>query len=165
MHLTWQLINITITALILFFGVKFIFNFNKHKLKTISYTAITLVLLLISNFIKKENNEKVVLDIAEKAQIEASTDNKSLSLIHAKLFDLNADITFVAASNNVIPREVISKLTGFSYGFDWDLQTASVIQNEDKTYTYSIAGNLDWNLFGLSFYTQVKEFSGTLIIE
>ncbi|MEM6719883.1 MAG: hypothetical protein AAF611_11230 [Bacteroidota bacterium] len=165
MYLIWQLINILITLLILFLGVKFIINFKKHKLKTISYTAVTLVLLLISNFIQEENNEKIVLNTEEKTLTEASTDNKSLKLINTPLFDLNADIAFVAASNNTIPTEVISKLTGFSYGFDWDLQTVNIIPNEDKTYTYKITGNLDWCLFGLSFYTQAKEFSGTLVIE
>lgn len=166
MYFIWQLINIFITGLIIFFGVKFIINFKKHKLKTISYTVVTFTLLLISNIIREENNEIVLLESqSEKALTESTTINNSTNLIETFLFNLNVETFFLDDSNEIIPKKVVSKLKGFSYGFDWHLKNAEIIKNDDSTYNYILLGNLDWNLFGLSFYTQEKEFVGTLIVK
>jgi len=162
MYLTWQLINIAIVILIIFFGIKFLINYKKHKIKTVSYTVVTVALLLISNFVGEKNKKETF--VLNETNTE-TTKTSSVSLIDETLFDLNANISFSTNATKMIPKEVISKFTGFSYGFDWELKSAKVLKNEDNTVTYTLTGNLDWNLFDLTFYTQEKEFTGTSAIE
>lgn len=102
---------------------------------------------------------------SEIALTESTTVNNSINLIETFLFNLNAETFILDDSNEIIPKKVVSKLKGFSYGFDWHLKNAKIIKNDDSTYKYILLGNLDWNLFGLSFYTQEKEFVGTLIVK
>ncbi|MFK7748434.1 MAG: hypothetical protein AB8B65_08595 [Kordia sp.] len=167
MYFTWQLINILAIVALVIYAIKFIYNFKKHKVKSISYFAVTLGLLIISNFIgeRKSTKDFVLHTVSETVSNETPKFTKNIIFIDALAFDIYAQMLYTVNDTEIIPRTVTPVFDGFLVGFDWELQNFITEKNQNGKIEYKAVGELDWKILGIPFYTQTKEFKGTFTIQ
>jgi len=164
-HLIWSIINLIIVLYFFYLIIGFIgkgkqmFN-SQFKVVSIFVMLIGIVQIIsaanseektnritISNNYNKKNNSKV-----EKVKLE---DNLT--------FDINMLVKYSIEQNELIPIESNSFLTGFVSGYDWEfksIETNNYKPNEKSEFTAN--GILKWNLFGITVYSESKEFNGII---
>ncbi len=167
MYFIWQLLNITAIVIIAIYAIKFILNFKKQKVKSISYLAVTLGLLIVSNLIKEKDSKEVFVlnTISETISKQAPKIDKTINLIDALAFDINAQITCLVNDDEIIPMIGIPVFEGFIIGFDWELKNLTTKKVQKGKIECKVSGELDWKILGIPVYTQTKEFEGTFTIE
>lgn len=166
MYFIWQLINILAIISLIIYAIKFIYNFKKHKVKSISYLVVTLGFLIVSNLIIEKNSNGLILNTAsEIGKAEATYINKTINLIDALVFDVNIDVKLLIDTTKITPVKATTLVKGFSNGFDWELQNFTIQRNQDGTIRYTATGILDWKVLGISSYSQTKEYIGNFKIE
>ncbi len=167
MYFIWQLINILAIIALIIYAIKFIYNFKKHKVKSISYLAVTLGLLIVSNLMKEKSpNQVFVLNtISETTNGTTKFSNKTVSLIDALTFDINVQIISLVNDAEIIPTKAISVIEGFTIGFDWEFKDFTTQTGKDGTIVYTATGVLDWKILGIPFYSQTKDIIGNFKIE
>lgn len=168
MYFAWQLLNILAIVIIVIYAIKFILNFKKHKLKSISYLAVTLGLLIVSNLIKEKQDKQIFIlkVVPETIEDKFSETPINVNLIDAFTFDLEVNVTTLLTNRGAIPTSGVFELTGFSAGFDWDLLYFTTEKKGNGIVNYKVIGNLDWKILGIPIYTESeKEIEGTFIIE
>jgi len=167
MYFIWQIINmLAIIAAVVYIG-KLIYNYKKFKLKSVSYFAVTLALLIVSNLIKDKTTKDVFIlnNVNKMAKTQTVFDTQTIEVINATTFDISIQIQSIKNNSEVIPVKAVSTTNGFSYGFSWELKDISIEGNIDNTLLYKVRGSLEWNFLGIPFYEQSKVFVGTYSIE
>ena len=167
MYIIWSLINaafgILFFALVLtlFFKGKKLFN-NKYGNPIIVIFVIgVLGILNVGDKEFKNQHELYGNDI--KTNTIKSVDIRMAENI-SQIFHLNTRFK-KNEKNEFVPSFCRTDLAGFISGFDWESKSVVINKLDDNSFSYEVNGLMHWSLFGIKFYTQNKDFEGTLILE
>ncbi|WP_046758693.1 hypothetical protein [Kordia jejudonensis] len=167
LYILWSLL--TTAFLILFFALVLSLFTKGKKLFANKYGNAIIVVLVIGVLgimnakEDKHKNTYAMHGNAIETNVTRSVDmrmHESASLIfHLSIrFKQNAKGEF-------IPSYSSSSLSGFVSGFQWKYKYINIDKNTDGTFSYGAHGVLYWDLLGINFYTQNRDFTGTFQLE
>ncbi|SFU54083.1 hypothetical protein SAMN05216480_106148 [Pustulibacterium marinum] len=108
---------------------------------------------------KKSNR----ISITEDYNRKSNSAIKQVKLEDNWTFDINMLVTYSIEQNQYIPIESNSFLTGLVSGYNWEFNSINTNKlNPNGKAEYIANGNLKWNLFGITVYSESKTFNGTI---
>ncbi|WP_299334782.1 hypothetical protein [uncultured Psychroserpens sp.] len=165
LHLLWSILNGIIALYFLYVIVGFIRqgkSFFKRRFKVMSIVVVCIGMVQIISAVTSEApNNKIIL------ANDYNTTNPSkvikLTLEEHLTFDINMLVKYSVDQNELIPIESNSYVTGLVSGYTWEynsIETHNFKPNDSSEFT--VQGTLNWNLFGITVYSQPKTFTGTI---
>ena len=168
MYLIWTIINAVFV--ILFFALALTFITKGKQLFQNKYgNAIIVILILgiISLINARKESPKNEYFYPYTGKLQKSSIKQIRTVIEDNtLFDISLMVRF--RKNNegeLVPIYSRSHSSGFISGYRWNFDFAEIERINEKSYSYTVFGKLDWNLFGIRLYGQSKEITGTFTFE
>lgn len=172
MYLIWGLLNI---GLLVYF-LSICFSAVKLVRREIGlFAAIVFVIGLLS-FCNRQNSDEEMKN-SNKTKMwtftsEDSLSQKPTSFLRHELgknlisrYDL--EIIYRKDSNDInVPISAYTSTNGFTIGTNWRGESIIVNKtNDNDKFHYYVTGIVEWHLFGITVYTQLKKFDGTVLTE
>lgn len=65
-----------------------------------------------------------------------------------------------------VPLSAYTSTNGFILGTNWKGESIFVDKtNDNNKFHYNVTGFVEWHLLGITVYTQLKTFNGTILID
>lgn len=165
LHLIWSLLNVIVLLYFAYLLVGFIavgrqiFN---PKLKVVSAIILVIgVVQIASASSKEESNQQIIITQDYDPQNDSTI--KEVLLEDNLTFDINMFVEYSLEENEYVPVESKSYLTGIVYGYEWEFKSIQTHNYEAKKKAdFTADGVLKWNLLGITVYSQLKSFKGTI---
>ena len=172
MYLIWGLLNI---GLLIYF-LTICFNAIKLVRREIGlFASIIFVIGLLSFCSHQSNNDKGMNSDKTKTWTFISKDtlskNQTSILQHELSRNLISKYEMVVISgkdkNNInIPLSAFTLTNGFTIGTNWSIKSITVNKtNDNNKFYYYVAGVVEWQLLGISVYSQNKRYNGNILID
>jgi hypothetical protein len=170
MYLIWGLLNVVL----LIYFLTICFNAIKLVRREIGlFAAIVFVIGLLS-FCSRQNNDDEVKN-SNKTWTFTSEDSltqKPTSFLRHEL-ERNLisryvlEIIYRKDRNNInVPISAYTSTNGFTIGTNWRGESIIVNKtNDNNKFHYYVSGVVEWHLLGMTVYTQLKKFDGTVLTE
>ena len=172
MYLIWGLLNI---GLLIYF-LTICFNAIKLVRREIGlFAAIVFVIGLLSFCSRQNNDDKATNSNKTKTWTFVSEDSltqKPTSFLRHELqrnmiskYDLT--IIYGKDGNDVnVPISAYTSTNGFILGTNWKGESIFVDKtNDNNKFHYYVTGVVEWHLLGMTVYTQLKTFDGTIFTD
>lgn len=164
MYLIWAIINTAF--IILFVALILTLVFKGKKLFDNDYgnLIITFLAIGILGLLNKDayNPKNEYVFPANEELTGRSVKSHHVVIEDNLTLDIHLTVRFKKdASDELIPSFSRSNTTGFMSGLVWNYKYADIDKLDANTYTYTVVGIINWNLFGIKLYTQEKELTGT----
>lgn len=165
-YLIWSLIN---TALVIYF---FVICYRAVKLIKEKFGVVTAVFFTIGllSFACQSNNEDKNTHQREMWTFNTDTITETSTIRmrncyaeKSPSFQINVSVTYGLDKRNKqnVPINAYSTVSGLVSGFKWRPNSISVYKSKKETgLDCAMAGILEWQLFGLTIYSQSKALSG-----
>ncbi len=165
LELIWGILNI----IILIYFIIICFQATKIIRENLGGMAtLILVLGLLSFKVKsKDENDKIkTFDLQnisqEPEKFERNTHLKGKKLEENLLTDFHMLIKYGEDNNEIKLLTAYVNRTGIEMGTEWKPSTVFLNKVHNNLYEYHISGSIDWEILGIRFYTQLKEFDGKI---
>jgi len=172
MYLIWGLLNI---GLLIYF-LTICFNAVKLVRREIGlFAAIVFVIGLLSFCSRQNDDDKATNSNKTKTWTFTSEDSltqKPTSFLRHELesnwiskYDL--EVIYRKDTNNInVPISAYTSTNGFTIGTNWRGESIIVNKTDDNNkFYYHVNGVVEWHLLGMTVYTQLKTFKGTVSTE
>lgn len=164
-HLIWSTLNLAVVFYFLYLIVGFIAKGIRIFKSRIKVVSICILLIGFVSILFASNSEKNTnrISIATNCIMKNNSKIEEIILEDNLTFNINMLVKYSIEQNKTIPIESNSFLTGFISGYVWkfkSIQTNSYTANEKAKFVAK--GILEWNLFGLTIYSQSKTYSGII---
>jgi hypothetical protein len=164
-HLIWSIINGIIFIYFLYLIVGFIARGKKVFQPQLKVISIFIMVIGIVQIISASDSEKNTnrISITEDYSRKNNSEIKQVKLEDNWTFDINMLVKYSVEQDQYIPIESNSFLTGLVSGYVWEFNSINTNSLHSNAKAKFIAnGILKWNLFGITVYSEVKTFSGTI---
>lgn len=165
-YLFWSILNLTILFYFLYLLVGFIAKGKRIFKPQFRMFSIFIMIIGIIQIISASNLEKYSnqITITDNYNSKNNSEIKEIILQDNLTLDINMLVKYSVNGTEYIPIESSSSLTGFVSGYAWKFKyiQAKSHKKGQKT-TYTAEGILYWNLFGITVYNELKQFSGTIM--
>ena len=159
LELIWSVLNILIVLFFFYLLVGILFRGKKifeGKFKNLSIIILILgAVQIISATIKDESENS--LEIENRYKPNQPTVVEKMVIKDDFLKKYNLSIIYSKEDGVLIPIKSNCTMTGLVSGFDWEFVSIHVEKKQ-----YYATGILIWDLFGIEFYRQEKNFQGEL---
>lgn len=165
LFILWALFNALVFCLVFWLAYQAI-GMVRDKFGWAASIVLMVGLLSFMNA-PKEKEEKNVLSLQASSQPEKNFNQISYGTVLEKfpLFALHLNVIcdVLPDGTRIVPEKAWADQNGFVMAHRWRLNSAVVNYNaENKTMEYNIDGTIKWNLLGITFYAQSKNFVGTI---
>ena len=164
-HLIWSIINGVIVLYFIYLIIGFIFKgkriFNpKFKVVSIFIMVIGIFQIISASDSEKNSNR---ISITKDYNKKNNSKLKQVVLENNWTFDINMLVKYSIEQNEYIPIESNSFLTGLVSGYNWEFKSINTTNlNQNGKAEFIANGILNWNLFGITVYSESKTFNGTI---
>lgn len=174
MYLIWGLLNIGL--LIYFLTICFkVTKLIREKMGLFVTVFFVLTLLSFIGNANKESYSKSGNSNQTKTWENTSKDSLNLYMPNLSRIEMennlvtsyNLEVFYVKdKNNNIVPKSAYTSNTGLIAGTKWTPILIDINETNDKNkYSYTVIGVVDWNLLGITFYSQNKSFNGNILTE
>ncbi|MBU2996272.1 hypothetical protein KO500_07490 [Cellulophaga baltica] len=164
-HLIWSIINGIIVLYFFYLIIGFITKGKKifkPQFKVISIFIMVIGIVQINSASDSDKNSNRI-SITEDYNRKNNSEIKQVVLEDNWTFDINMLVKYSIEQDQYIPIESNSSLTGLVSGYVWEFNSIATNNFETNKKSEFIAkGNLKWNLFGITVYSESKTFNGTI---
>lgn len=162
-HLIWSIINAIIILYFFYLIIGFIAKGKrifKPQFKVVSIFIMIIGIVQIISASNSENNSNRIT-ITEHYNRSNNSRIKQLTLEDNWTFDINMLVEYSIEQDQYIPIESNSFLTGLVSGYTWEFKSidTSDLKSNGKA-NFIVNGVLNWDLFGITVYSQSKTFKG-----
>ncbi|MFT3752053.1 MAG: hypothetical protein QM800_03985 [Paludibacter sp.] len=169
MYLLWGLLNI---GLLIYF-VTIYFKAIKLVRREIGFVAAIVLVIGLLSFCsggnkKADANKAKEWTFASRDSLSPKQNTFLIVELQKNLISkYTLEIVAGKDSNNVnVPISAYTFTNGFILGTNWKGESIFVDKTRDNNkFTYYVAGIVEWQLLGMTVYTQHKTFNGTLSID
>ena len=164
-HLIWSIINGIIVLYFLYLIIGFIAKGKKifkpqFKVVSIFIMVIGVVQIISASDSGKNSNR---ISITEDYDKRNNSKLKHVILENNWTFDIEMLVKYSIEQNEYIPIESNSFLTGLVSGYNWEFKSINTTNlNQNGKAEFIANGILNWNLFGITVYSESKTFNGTI---